>query len=368
MTADIRNAAVTKFRLMVGSAIVLVTFVAAGLTFQGCSGIFTGVKSSLHEAAERNDLKTIKLLIAWGTSPDVTYNEPGNLHEGPGIHGITPLMVAAESGHLASVRLLIDAGANIYAQTWRPGREGYDYTAFDYAVEGGHPDVVKYIWEKSNRTSFKKRISINLNIAYNRFCSRQISAASQELVVFLLDNVADAKLASDTLWRISDRDYCMDAIRFLLNRGITPSPNAVVTAAKLGLTEIVSLYRQRGADINAYGRSSYTYLGAMVTPLIAAAGAGNFAMVKFLLSVGADPNLQDTEGRSALIAAMAEGGCSRIDPRCEERHEVMKVLLKHGARADIRDRFHKSAFDYIDRYPDDPYNSKKRAIMEGVAQ
>lgn len=320
--------------------------------------------TELHRAAEQNDIVTIKKWIDKGRNIDVKYNDSGNWHEGPGIAGKTPLMFAAENGNLEATKLLIDGGANIYLETSRPKRQGYEYTAFDYAIEGGNPEIVKYLWGISDKKSFRKRIADNLLIAYDRFCSRDIQQSTRDIVVFLLDNLADDELASNTLWRISDRDYCLDEIQFILDQRIKPAPSAMVTAASLGLTEIILLYLQRGADINALGRSSYTHSYAKVTPLIAAAGTAQLKTVTLLLEAGTNPNLQDSEGRTALIAAIAEGGCSRVDPACEERHEVMKLLLKHGARTHIRDRSGKAALDYADRYaPGDPYTAKKKAIL-----
>ncbi len=302
--------------------------------------------------------------ISSGKNLDVKYNDPGNWHEGPGISGKTALMFAAERGNLDAVRLLVDGGANIYLQTSRPKREGYEYTAFDYAVEGGNPEILSYLWAISDKSAFRKRTPRNLLIAYDRFCSRQArQAAARDVVVFLLDNLADSTLASDTLWRISDRSYCLEAVRFLLDRGVAPGPNALVTASSLGLTELLPLYIQRGADVNALGSSSYTYLSAKVTPLIAAAGKAQLKTVTLLLSSGADPNIPDSEGRTALIAAVAEGGCITVNPRCEERLDIMKVLLMYGARTDVRDRSGKSAMDYAERYASDPYNSRKKAIL-----
>lgn len=321
--------------------------------------------TELHRAAEHGDMATLRKWIENGRNLDVKYNDPGprNWHEGPGVHGQTALMFAAKNRQLEAVKLLVNSGANIYLETSRPQREGYEYTVFDYAVEGGVPEIVKYLWEISDKKSFRKRTPINLLMAYDRFCSRETQPAARDLVVFILENLADDQLASDTLWRISDRAYCADEIRFLLERGIAPASSAIITASSLGLSDIVSLYLQYGADINALGRSSYTYGGAKVTPLIAAAGKAHLKTIELLLSAGADPNKQDTDGRTALIAAVAEGGCSRIDPGCEERHEVMKALLKRGARTDLKDRFSKTAFDYADWYVSDPYNDKKKAIL-----
>ncbi len=318
-------------------------------------------------AAKRNDLETIETWIAKGRNLDVKYNDPGNLHEGSGVAGQTALMFAAEHRHVEAVRALVEGGADIYLETWRPGRDGYQYSVFDYAVKGGNPEIVRYLWRISDKSFFRKRIARNLGTAYRRFCEAvapQSQEAAHALVVFLLENVADAEVAADALAYISTRAECLDEIRFLLERGIAPTPASLVAAAWLGRAGIVSLYLARGVDVNAI--VDHYYLGRQTTALIAAATAGQREAVEALLAAGADPNLHDAAGRTALIAAVAEQVCTARQPRCEARLAVMKALLRHGARTDLRDRQGKTALDHADSYAGDVYVARKKAILRGL--
>ena len=87
--------------------------------------------------------------------------------------------------------------------------------------------------------------------------------------------------------------------------------------------------------------------------------------VKLLLDAGADPNRQYHHGRTALISAVADGGCLQVHPDCEERLQVIELLIKQGARTDIRDRMlGKTALEYADRLgPSDPYLARKKTIL-----
>ncbi len=324
--------------------------------------------TELHLAAGRNDVATIERWIGEGRNLNVKYNNPGNLHEGSGLAGQTALMFAAERGHLEAVRALVEGGADMYLETWRPEREGYAYSAFDYAVKGGNPQVVKYLWEVSDKESFRKRISFNLGAAYERFCrapAPQSRESARALIVFLLENLADSRLAADALPYVPNRDACAAEMHLLLSRATAPTPLALVTAARLGLVEITSLYLERGVDVNAFADVGYVYPGRRITALMAAAGAAKLKTVEVLLDAGADPNLRDASGRTALIAAVLEEGCSVPRPSCDERLAVMKTLLSHSARTDIRDRQGKTALDYADWHSADLYVAEKKAILAG---
>ena len=59
-------------------------------------------RARLWEAAERGDKAAVLHLAAWGA--DVDHRDPR--------HGATPLYIAAQNGHDAVVRALLDAGAD----------------------------------------------------------------------------------------------------------------------------------------------------------------------------------------------------------------------------------------------------------------
>lgn len=78
------------------------------------------------------------------------------------------------------------------------------------------------------------------------------------------------------------------------------------------------------------------------TPLDLAVANGHIDVVKSLLKKGADPNIKDQNGKTALhIAAVSLG-------KNEIMAEIMKELLNAGADINIRDEENKKAFDYID--------------------
>src|SRR5689334_23842832 len=79
-----------------------------------------------------------------------------------------------------------------------------------------------------------------------------------------------------------------------------------------------------GVDTNAL----YTQSGHSRTPLMAAAASGSEAMLRLLLSRGADVNAANADGESALMAA--------IDSR---NAAAVRLLLRHGAEVRTRTRY-----------------------------
>jgi hypothetical protein len=143
-------------------------------------------------------------------------------------------------------------------------------------------------------------------------------------ITYLLDKGANVN------WRITESTETRTVFtnQWLNEDGAT----AFLRAAQSGDLELLKLLVAHGADpkIN-------TKLG--VTPLAAAAGIGwvegvtqerspaeTVEAVKYLLSLGIDPNFQADTGRVALHGAAHKGAT-----------EVVKVLVAAGARMDVRD-------------------------------
>lgn len=61
------------------------------------------------------------------------------------------------------------------------------------------------------------------------------------------------------------------------------------------------------------------------TPLIIAAQNGHYSVVKFLIDMAAEINVQNSQGTTALIAA-----CSALDNK-EDRLQIIELLLRNNA-------------------------------------
>jgi ankyrin repeat protein len=149
--------------------------------------------TGLHIAARENITSTIEDWIKSGVSVDETYITSTGNHF-TGIVGVTPLMEAASYGSLDVAKLLVNEGANLYAEqypnTSLEGARLYNKeTAFDLAVMHGHLNMVEYLWEVSDKKTFSKNGDGNIRSALSSYC-RKHEEQYKELILFLVNNVA----------------------------------------------------------------------------------------------------------------------------------------------------------------------------------
>jgi ankyrin repeat protein len=201
------------------------------------------------------------------------------------------LFDAARDDNLRDLKQLLQAGANINARN-RGGN-----TPLLLAIRAGHSGIA--------RALLAAGADVNISNVNN------ISALA--LAVYNSD-VALAKQLIDKGARIEVLD----------NTGKT----TMVYAAANGLTELVGLFMDRDKTITP----DKTYSNDL-TALMWAAGYGRTHTVEFLLGKGANPNLQDARGRTALMMAVTGGF-----------PDTVKVLLPK-TNPDLQDNTGKTALD-----------------------
>jgi ankyrin repeat protein len=149
-----------------------------------------------------------------------------------------------------------------------------------------------------------------------------------------------------------------------VNEPVANGSTPLMWASWTGFQNLVELFVAAGADVNAQAKDGVTPLfcsmfnafgvkgttelllaaGAKVdtpalngtTPLMIASRRVNLAVVEVLLEAGADPNLQDADGMTALMfAAMANGS--------DLQRYTVELLLEKGADLSLRNRQGKTA-------------------------
>src|SRR5579883_102888 len=223
--------------------------------------------------------------------------------------GETALLFAARVGDLESAKLLVAAGANVNdADAW-------GVSATTLAAHSGFTDLVLFLLDRG----------ANANLADCGFTAlhEAIMRRDEKMAGALLDHGADpnAPLKTWTPTRRSSEDYNFEPQLV----GATP----YWLAARFTEPEIMRLLVKRGADPHFVHHAEYTAeqgFGAVqkteiATPVMAAVGiirtkpwvdvpkgeaeALTLETVKLAVELGADVNVANTDGRTALDGARA---------------------------------------------------------------
>ena len=269
--------------------------------------------------------------------------------EDRGIKGdITPLMAAANGGHVKIVKLLLAHKADVNAQS------STGNTALTYACAGGYVDVVKVLLEsgasiedhnENGHTPLMEAGSAGhvevarlllengagINTHSNEFKESALTLACYkghlEMVRFLLEAGADQEHKTDEM-HTALMEACMDGhvevARLLLDSGAQVNMPAdsfespLTLAACGGHVELAALLIERGASLEEVNDEGYT-------PLMEAAREGHEEMVALLLGQGANINAQTEETQETALTLACCGGFL----------EVADFLIKAGADIEL---------------------------------
>lgn len=244
---------------------------------------------------------------------DEPQTQLANVHDEYQAYG-TPLIAAAANGDVASMRSLIEGGADV-----NEAFTAYEpRTPLNAAARAGHVDAVKLL--------------LSYDAEVDRVVSGDATAlidaargGHAEIVALLLENGADPNRVvrgdGSALAAASGRGND-EMVAMLLAHGANPDvltagdPDAMMQAAWRG--DIVTLERlaAAGGDVNRVNRGDGT-------PLIAAARRGSMPAAEWLLDHGADVDLAARGDGNPLIMAASMG---HVD--------VVQLLLDRGAEID----------------------------------
>jgi ankyrin repeat protein len=221
-----------------------------------------------------------------------------------------PLHHAAGFGTLATVKLLLDKGADVNAKNKR----------------GSTPLLWGIHDEAKVRLLLERGAAINAKQADGRTPLYQAASMgnANSILRLLLGKGADAAIANVI--------------------GQTP----LMAAAARGNVEGMLLLIEKNSNVN-------TRNGAGGTALIAAATSGNPRAVKLLLEKGADPNVVNKLKETALAEAATQGV-----------EETVKLLLDGGANVNARDERGYSALMYAAGADAIPFGIVKLLLAKGA--
>jgi ankyrin repeat protein len=239
---------------------------------------------------------------------------------------LTAMVYAARSNDIESVRILLQAGADINQTT------GYGWSPLLAATQNRNYKLAAFLLDRGADVNLANKggwtplyiATDNRNIESGDYPVRRPDMDHLDYIKILLNKGANvnARVKDSTETRTVFTNQWLD------ENGAT----AFLRASQSGDLPLMKLLLSHGADPKIA-----TVLN--VTALQVAAGIGwvegitfewspeaTFEAVKMLLDLGIDPNIQADTGRTALHGAAHKG-----------RANVVQVLVDHGARLDIKD-------------------------------
>ena len=326
-------------------------------------------QSAVMWAAGENHPEMVAFLVASGADVSIRAKAtdwPSQISSEPRVQyrpvgGLTPLLYAARAACLACVKTMVEAGAD----TNRPNPDGM--TPMMMALDNGAPEIAQYLldrganphtWDWWGRTPLY--VAVRMRGGLDSRAGPRPPASLAFITALLAAGVnPNPQLASKEPSR-GGRDG-----RFqedLLTTGATP----LLRAAQTFDNEVVTLLLAHGAVVDLPNASG-------VTPFMAAAGIGtrgtasvtgpgpadnatalSLATLEILRKAGADVNARITDvtsltGRIARDNSMTgrQGQTALFIAAERGRTEVVRYLVEHGARTDLKDDAGKTALDLV---------------------
>lgn len=209
----------------------------------------------------------------------------------------TALMYASYKGDLSAIDKLISAGAEVDAQ------DKYGWTALMFAAYSGQCEAIRLLLERGANTDLLNNYAKSaIDIAIDRGWPRVVS-----LFVFNYGKDKEAR-DSNELFRLACGTSNYSIVRAMLryfpvdvnkcdSNGNTPLIKAACKGSLLVVKELLS---SPGIQVDLKNREG-------MTSLMAASGFGNPDIVRLLLEAGANVNITDEHGETAIEYAECLG-------------------------------------------------------------
>jgi len=261
----------------------------------------------LHWAVRNNDVALVERLIRAGADVKATNR-----------YGVSAIALACESGSAAVVEKLIAAGVS--ANATGP----YGETALHTCARSGKVEAAKVLLARG--------ASLDAGDSWRGQTPLMWAAAQghPDMMRALIEAGADVNARSTIIaWERQRTSEPRD--KWLPPGGLTP----MLFAAREGCVDCIKVLISSGADPNIVDPDQYS-------PLVLALINGHFDVAGALIDAGANVDMQDKVGRTALWAAVDSHtipSSNRPAPRETDdtlgSMDIIKKLLDRGARVDV---------------------------------
>jgi ankyrin repeat protein len=230
-------------------------------------------------------------------------------------YGVTPLSLAATNRNAQMAEALLKAGADANAKL--PG----GITILMAAARAGSPEIVRLLIEHGADVNAKGEVYGETALVW------AVEENHPEAAQVLIAGGAGVNDRSNTLERAKDR-FGLEGVLTILPHG---SWTPLMYAARQGSREAARTLVDSGANLNLADPDGTT---ALLLSII----NGHYDTATLLTQKGADPNITDTAGMGALYAAVDMNTLGEVYGRPERKStdkgtvlDLEKVLLAHGA-------------------------------------
>ncbi|KAK6360342.1 Ankyrin repeat and SOCS box containing [Orbilia blumenaviensis] len=265
----------------------------------------------LHKAIEKGWVDGIKLLLEHGADIEAATTTSKS----------TPLMLAVKFGHLDAVRTLLNYNARVVCYN------NIGMSPILTAAERGHLDILKLLWYHLGPAGAEE-VKNDENSTGRTALFLATKRGHTDTIKFLISEKADVRTSCDDGWtpihaaaHHGSGDEGLEVIKMLLEEGASLNARIVETgytplhiAAARGDVSYVSELVEAGAKLDVRSNMGYT-------PLYTAVRFGKneddiYSIVELLVKGGADLGVKDCFGMGVRSMAKQKGW-KRLEKRAE---------------------------------------------------